>query len=131
MRQYHFFKTGKYYCKIKFSDILYIEADNKCVHIFTAKTKVCAFHSLKAVEEILPAEIFFKVHRSYIISLEHTDKFDNEFAYIKDQKIPMAEHYRDTLKSIWAIHDGRIAYLKPDDAHVDDFMPTSSSNTSN
>jgi len=49
--------------------------------------------------KILPADIFCKVHRSYIVSLEHTIKFDNDFVYIGSKKIPISEQYRSVLKN--------------------------------
>ena len=39
------------------------------------------------------------MHRSYIVSLEHTTKFDNEFVYMGNRKIPISEQYKNVLKN--------------------------------
>ena len=97
MRDYLFFRIGRCYSKIKFSDILYVHADKKCVSAITTRCTYLVLDSLKVIEERLLKTIFCQVHRSYIISLDHTDKLDNEFAYISSFKIPISRRYRAVL----------------------------------
>ena len=97
MRDYLFFKTGKCYCKIKFSDILYIHAEKKLVHVVTTTQTHTVLNTFKEVEKNLPQSIFYKVHRSYIISLEHLHKFDNDIAYVGNRKLPIAKQFRVLL----------------------------------
>src|SRR5437762_298680 len=103
MADYLFFKSVKCQCKIKLSDILYIRAEKKLVNVVTTTGTVKVLESFKEVEQSLPPLLFYKVHRSYIISLGHTDKFDNEFVYMGKIKIPISERHRSLLKNVVAI----------------------------
>jgi DNA-binding LytR/AlgR family response regulator len=99
MQEFLFFKVEKAYIKLKFTDILYVQAEKKYVNIVAINKCYTTLCSIGHVEKILPSEIFCKVHRSYIVSLEHTIKFDNEFVYIGNRKIPISEQYRIVLKN--------------------------------
>ena len=99
MQQFLFFKVEKVYMKLRFADILYVQAEKKYVNLVSIDKCYTTLCSIGHVEKILPAEIFCKVHRSYIVSLEHTIKFDNDFIYIGNKKIPISEQYRSVLKN--------------------------------
>jgi DNA-binding LytR/AlgR family response regulator len=99
MQQFLFFKLDKAYIKLRFVDILYVQAERKYVNLVAIDKCYTTLCSIGHVEKILPAEIFCKVHRSYIVSLEHTAKFDNEFVYIGNRKIPISEQYKNVLKN--------------------------------
>ena len=99
MQEFLFFRIEKTYIKLKFTDILYVQAEQKYVNLVAVEKCFTTLCSFGRVEEILPAEIFCKVHRSYIVSLMHTAKFDNEFVYIGNRKIPISEQYKSVLKN--------------------------------
>jgi len=99
MQQFLFFKVDKAYIKLRFVDILYVQAERKYVNLVAIDKCYTTLCSIGHIEKILPAEIFCKVHRSYIVSLEHTVKFDNEFVYIGNRRIPISEQYKNVLKN--------------------------------
>jgi len=99
MQEFFFVRIEKTYIKLKFAEIMYVQAEKKYVNLFAIDKCYTTLCSLGHVEKILPAEIFCKVHRSYIVSLEHTSRFDNEFIYIGNKKIPISEQYRGILKN--------------------------------
>jgi len=43
---------------------------------------------MKQLEEHLPADLFCRVHRSYIVSIDHVMAFDNTTVYLKDVEVP-------------------------------------------
>ena len=99
MQEFLFFRVEKAYIKLKFADILYVQAEKKYVNLVAISKCYTTLCSIGHIEKILPADIFCKVHRSYIVSLEHTIKFDNDFVYIRSKKIPISEQYRSVLKN--------------------------------
>lgn len=99
MQEFLFFRVEKAYLKLKFSEIMYVQAEKKYVNLVAVNNCYTTLCSIGHIEKILPAEIFCKVHRSYIVSLEHTIKFDNDFVYIGNKKIPISEQYRSVLKN--------------------------------
>ena len=61
---------------IKVEDIIYLEASSNYTHIFTTeKKKFIASHTLKDFEDMLPPEIFIRIHNSYIINKNFTEKY--------------------------------------------------------
>ena len=99
MQDFLFFRVEKAYIKLRFADIMYVQAEKKYVNLVATDKCYTTLCSIGRVEKILPSEIFCKVHRSYIVSLEHTTKFDNEFVYMGNRKIPISEQYKNVLKN--------------------------------
>jgi len=58
------------YTMVKTSDILYCQADSSytIVHLINGK-KIITSKILKLIEELLPAETFYRIHKSYIVNL--------------------------------------------------------------
>jgi DNA-binding LytR/AlgR family response regulator len=122
MEDFLFFRAGKRYFKIEIDSILYIHAEKRYVSFVTEKKCYPALVPIGFVEKILPKKLFCRVHRSYIISLKHTDEFDNELAYIGNKKIPIAEHYKNVLKSSIIIIHGRKGPITLDNEDIDKLL---------
>jgi len=122
MPDYVFFKSVKCHCKVKLSDILYVRAEKKLVNVVTTTGTVKVLESFKEVEQSLPPLLFYKVHRSYIISLSHTEKFDNEFVYMREIKIPIAGQYRSLLKTVVAMLTSYGQSLRMGGDDIDDLL---------
>jgi two-component system LytT family response regulator len=61
---------------IKVDDIIYLEASINYTHIYTNKPgKYIVSRTLKDFEDILPAEIFLRIHSSYIINKNFAEKY--------------------------------------------------------
>ncbi len=118
MQQFLFFKVDKAYIKLRFADILYIEADKKYVKLVAIDKCYTTLCPIGHVEKILPAEIFCKVHRSYIVSLDHTIKFDNEFVYIGNRRIPISEQYRSLLKNSVITLNCELNFCQPENNFI-------------
>lgn len=62
---------------IKSSSILYCQADsNYCKIVFVDGKFLILSKTLKYIEDILPKEIFFRIHKSYLVNLNYIVKFD-------------------------------------------------------
>ena len=61
--------------KVEFSDICYVEGmkDYVLLHLCSERQPIVTHITMKAVEELLPAGSFLRVHRSYIVSLDRID----------------------------------------------------------
>lgn len=70
-----FVKADKVLQKINLSEILYVEGMKDYVNIRLAgrKDPVVTHMTMKAVEDLLPASKFMRVHRSYIVALDKID----------------------------------------------------------
>jgi len=64
-----FIKKGSLLVKLKFKDIIYIEALENYVTLNTKTEKFTIHFTMKALESQLPSETFIRVHRSFIVNI--------------------------------------------------------------
>ncbi len=86
--------NGKYE-KIRFSEILYVEAANNYVLIHTAGKRFITYHTLKGIEGQLPVNQFVKVHKSFIVSRGHIDQINGSEIIINEVHIPLSRNFKD------------------------------------
>ena len=51
--------------------------------------------TLKAMQEQLPASLFFRINKSYIVNTRHITSFDNNDVTIRSHEIAIGNSYRD------------------------------------
>ena len=76
--------------------ILYVSGmkDYVMFYVTDEKRPLITHMTMKAVEEMLPAEHFMRVNRSYVVALQHIRKVDrNDCIYIGDEIIHVTEAY--------------------------------------
>jgi two-component system LytT family response regulator len=95
--EYIFIRSKSLLTKIKIKDILYIQAFGDYINIFAADKRYTLHSTLKAVEEKLPAGMFYRVHRSYLVALDHIDNVEENTAYIGKHPIAISEQFRKEL----------------------------------
>ena len=83
--------------KINYDDLLYIEGQHEYVSFYTKEKRITALYALKTLEEILPANRFIRVHKSYIVSINHIREIEQLSVSIDDVKIPVGGIYREAL----------------------------------
>ena len=89
--------------KVDFHSIIYIEARKNYTRLVMTDRSVMVLITLKQWEKILPPELFCRVHRGYIISIERMSSFDNKFVYLPGINIAIGEQYKHALPSIVTI----------------------------
>jgi DNA-binding LytR/AlgR family response regulator len=96
-----FIKKGSSLVKLKLKDIIYIEALENYVTLNTRDDRFTIHFTMKAIENQLPAGIFIRVHRSFIInkSMIQTIKENSLDIIIGNamKSIPVGKSFRDTL----------------------------------
>ena len=68
-----FLKVDGVLRKVELSDILFVEGmkDYVMFHLASVRQPLVTHLTMKAVEDLLPPEQFMRIHRSYILGLEH------------------------------------------------------------
>jgi DNA-binding LytR/AlgR family response regulator len=94
-QQYIFVKADYKLVKINVDDILFIEGLKDYIKIFTRQKLILTLMSMTTIEERLPADEFFRVHRSYIISLSKIDSVSRHRVIIGEKFIPVSVPYRE------------------------------------
>ena len=83
--------------KINFDDIHYIEGQHEYVSFYTKDKRVTALYSLKALEDQLPRDKFIRVHKSYIVNIDHISEIEQVSLTVAGHKVPIGGSYRDSL----------------------------------
>lgn len=97
-KNYIFVRSNSVLTKIKINEIIYIQAMGDYVNIFTNEDKRHTVHiTLKAIEEKLPNTLFYRLHRSYLIAINHIDNVEESTAYIGKHPIPIGEQFKKEL----------------------------------
>lgn len=92
-----FIKNKGELIKIQQDEILFFEAyDNYC-NAYTQDKKHLISHTLKSVEEKIPALTFIKVHRSYIVNFSKIDSIQEGYVFIGNHKIPVSKTHKNDL----------------------------------
>jgi two-component system response regulator LytT len=94
-----FIKDGYHFIKVKYNDIYYVESDHVYIHIHTSAKKLTIRSSLGNFIENVNNDIFYRLHRSYLINMNHIDAINTDNVIVKGVKIPTTKHYHDELLS--------------------------------
>jgi DNA-binding LytR/AlgR family response regulator len=91
--------------KVLLKDIEYIESYDDFIKIHILGNKpVLTLMSLKVIIEMLPADQFIRIHRSYIIPLNQITSIRNNRVQLRSTELPVGIRYKeDFLK--WYIED--------------------------
>lgn len=92
-----FVKSEKRMCKIYLKDILFVEALENYVRIYTTSGRVITHSSLKRIGESLPEDRFLQTHKSYIINVERVELVEGNSLRIDSYQIPVARNLREIV----------------------------------
>jgi DNA-binding LytR/AlgR family response regulator len=93
-------KSGSKTFKIVIDDIFYIEGAGNYMTLYTKKGKIMTLQPMAELLKILPATIFIRVHKSYIISLNHIEVIEKAMVIINKTRIPIGITYREHFSNI-------------------------------
>lgn len=92
-----FVRSNSSLTKIKLDEILYIQALGDYIKIHTEARHTLVHSTLKTIEEKLPRNKFFRLHRSYIVALDKIDKIEEYDVYLGKHTLPIGEQYKKDL----------------------------------
>jgi DNA-binding LytR/AlgR family response regulator len=94
-----FIKSDKKYQKIRFADLLFIEAMGDYCKIITTETTILSYLSLKKLDEMLP-ENFVRIHKSFIVQTDKIEQIEGNSLKIGDHRIPVGFSYREIISRL-------------------------------
>jgi two-component system, LytTR family, response regulator len=99
-KEYLFLNIQKKKVKILFSEIAYIESQREYVKIVTTKKEYTSKMSTHEIENLLPAHLFKRIHRSFIVALDKIESYNAEVLEINGVSIPIGRGYRDVIENL-------------------------------
>jgi DNA-binding LytR/AlgR family response regulator len=96
-----FIKKNSTLVRLKYEEILWIEALENYVIFNTFKDKYTIHFTMKAIEQKLPSKKFTRVHRSYIVNTGSIEVIEDNSVIIKTEdstkSIPIGKSYKEKL----------------------------------
>ena len=96
-----FIKKNSALVRLKYEDILWVEALENYVIFNTFHEKYTIHFTMKAIEQKLPSNRFTRVHRSYIVNTSSINIIEDNSVIIKthdgNRSIPIGKSYKDKL----------------------------------
>ena len=92
-----FIKVNTRLIRLKNDEVLYVETFGDYVIFHTTTEKFTVHSTLKSIGQKLDAQLFFKVHRSYIVNLKKIVDIEENSLVIEDKVIPISRSQRPLL----------------------------------
>lgn len=94
-----FFRADRKLVKVQTSDIQYIESLKDYVRIVMKTGKpLVVKQNISALEAMLPADKFVRVHRSFIASLDHISTYTPRHVEVAGQELPIGRLYQKDVE---------------------------------
>ncbi len=87
-------KSGNSLVNIKIKDVIYIQGVGNNVIFMTREKEIMSLLTMNDVLQILPSDLFFRIHKSFIVNFQHIDLIEKEQVKIKDTSLPIGEIFR-------------------------------------
>jgi DNA-binding LytR/AlgR family response regulator len=88
-----YIKAEREYVKILLADLLYIESIKNHVKLVTTQSSHITLQGISEIEQKLP-QGFLRIHRSFIISVQHISRFTHANVTIQSKTIPVGKYYK-------------------------------------
>jgi two-component system, LytTR family, response regulator len=92
-----FVKTENRLEKIMINDILYVEGMRDYLRIHTPNKKIMTLQSFNDLEQLLPAHLVCRVHKSYMVAINKIESIERSRIKIADQLIPVSDTYKEAF----------------------------------
>ncbi|MCR5004199.1 MAG: LytTR family DNA-binding domain-containing protein [Bacteroidales bacterium] len=100
-----FVKTEYRLQQIKLSDILFVEGMKDYVKIYVENSDpILSLMNMKTLEEQLPKDQFYRVHRSYIVRIDKISTIERNRIIFGKHYVPISENERDNFFEVLSRH---------------------------
>jgi two-component system LytT family response regulator len=91
---YTYFKVNGRMVKIKHTEIICAQSIKDYIVIKTLNGNYITHMTMKYLSELLPAKLFRRVHRSFIVGTNHITSIGRNVIELGDLKVPVGESYK-------------------------------------
>jgi DNA-binding LytR/AlgR family response regulator len=89
-----YFRADRKMVKVFFNDILFIEALKDYIKIVTKTRTIITKYVLTTLAELLPADEFLRIHKSYIVAINKIESFNADSIQIAKHELPIGRLYK-------------------------------------
>lgn len=95
---YFFIKSDAGMVRIEYQKILYIEGLENYLKIVCDDKAIVSLNTMKSIEQLLPTNMFLRIHRSIIINLDKVDSIKGSTFKIKNISLHSGKSYRKSIQ---------------------------------
>jgi len=88
-------KSGTKFYRTRWGDIRYVKGAGNYVAFVTKNREILSLMTMQNAADLLPGTIFVRIHKSYIVNIQHLDVVEEEQVRIGEDRIPIGDAYRD------------------------------------
>lgn len=94
---YFFLKANYRVEKIFYKDVLFVEAMQNYVAVHLNDKKLISYITISNMEKKLPANLFMRIHKSYIAALQKIDSISGNKIIIQTHALPLSRSLKEKL----------------------------------
>ncbi|MFQ3213731.1 MAG: two-component system LytT family response regulator [Marivirga sp.] len=84
--------------RLLFAEILYLEAQGDYIKIFLENAPILLTKkTLREMIESLPPDMFFQIHRSFVVNKQHISAYTNDKLQVKDKWLKISRSFKGGL----------------------------------
>lgn len=104
--EYIFIRSERKYIRSNFCEIDYIEGLKDYVIIHCGADKHIVATNLKTIQISLPANLFMRISKSFIVNVSKIKSIDHEWVLLHSQKLPIGDNFKTSVLDF--IHNKKI-----------------------
>lgn len=97
-KEFFYVKTGYEQVKVAYDDILYLESAGNYVNFVLRERQLMSRSTFAELATQLPADLFPRVHRSFVVSVRKIDAIEKQQLRIGRHQIPIGDSYAQNLQ---------------------------------
>jgi len=98
--QFIYLKSGYKYFKIDIRDILYAESWKDYIKVYTKDKLITSKYKISDLEKELGSKGFLRIHRSFIVNIEHITAFTANDVEVGKKELPIGDSYKAYVYSV-------------------------------
>lgn len=95
--EYIFVKSNLKKRKVFLNELRYVEALGDYVKLVTEHDSMVVLSTMKSFNDLLPANKFLRIHKSYIINLEKVVKYNSKTVELGKDSLPISRYRKEEL----------------------------------
>lgn len=92
-----FIRKNQSIVPLDFNDVYYIEASDNYSILYTETDKHVVSQTLKNIEEVLHAQGYCRIHKTYLVNLRKIDRIEQSVVFVNGSPLPIGKVYKKTL----------------------------------
>lgn len=92
-----FVRSERKMVKVSFEKVRYIESLSDYLRIHLENKQIVTRQTISNIAIQLPQQQFMRIHRSFIVGIQHIHAFTHEFIEVEGKMLPISRHYKQAV----------------------------------